>query len=170
MLKKTNFKIVFVFLLAILSLSSSFKNIENKWRYDVEGVAGQGLEGTDLIKIWTYTKTPKKNYLEQAKKNAVHAIIFRGYTKVTQDKNIQKPFTQDLDAEQKNIAFYNAFFADGGPYQNFVELVNNGTPGIGDLIKIGKEYKVATTVIVKKNALRKHLEESGVLKTLGQGF
>ena len=47
------------------------------WRYEIEGVS-QGTQGTYLIKVWSYSKKPKVA-IEQAKKNAVHGVIFRGY-------------------------------------------------------------------------------------------
>jgi hypothetical protein len=52
------------------------QNTQN-WRYEIEGV-GEGKEGTYLVKIWSYSKNPRIA-IEQAKKNAVHAIIFQGF-------------------------------------------------------------------------------------------
>ena len=52
------------------------------WRYEIEGVS-QGSQGTYLpIGVWSYSKKPKVA-IEQAKKNAVHGVIFRGYDEET---------------------------------------------------------------------------------------
>ena len=48
-----------------------------EWRYEIEAVR-TGVTGTYLIKVWTYSKSPDVA-IEQAKKNAVHGIIFRGF-------------------------------------------------------------------------------------------
>ncbi|MDD2426405.1 MAG: hypothetical protein PHU00_10390, partial [Bacteroidales bacterium] len=45
------------------------------WRYEIEGVQ-TGVQGTYLIKVWTYSKRPDLA-IEQAKKNAVHGVIFQ---------------------------------------------------------------------------------------------
>ena len=49
----------------------------NNWRYEIEAVQ-TGVQGTSLIKVWSYSKKPDVA-IEQAKKNAVHGIIFRGF-------------------------------------------------------------------------------------------
>ena len=49
----------------------------NSWRYEIE-VAKTGVEGTNLIKVWSYSKKPDIA-IEQAKKNAIHGIIFKGF-------------------------------------------------------------------------------------------
>jgi hypothetical protein len=44
------------------------------WRYELE-VAGTGVQGTYLLKVWSYSKKPNVA-IEQAKKNAVHGVSF----------------------------------------------------------------------------------------------
>ena len=52
----------------------------------------------------------------------------------------------------------------------YVTFVNNGVPGPGDILKIGKQYKVGIRVSVSKDALRKEMEAAGIVKSLGAGF
>ena len=49
-----------------------------EWRYELEAM-GTGVQGTYLVKVWSYSKKPQVA-IEQAKKNAVHGIIFKGFT------------------------------------------------------------------------------------------
>ena len=46
--------------------------------YEVECM-GTGMDGTQLIKVWGYGNKPD-DAVYQAKKNAVHAVIFKGIT------------------------------------------------------------------------------------------
>ena len=49
----------------------------NQFRYEIE-CAGNAIQGTYLVKVWSYSK--KANVAEnQCRKNAVHGVIFKGY-------------------------------------------------------------------------------------------
>jgi hypothetical protein len=137
------------------------------WRYELEPV-GEGKQGTYQVKVWSYS-TVVETAIEQAKKNAVHGIIFRGYEQVGRIQS-QKPLTTNPNLEIEFQDFFKDFFQDGGKYLKFVSLVGNGAILPGDRIKIGKEYKVGVVINVNKDALRKDLEAAGVIKALNSGF
>lgn len=131
------------------------------FRYEIEG-AGTGNAGTYLIKVWSYSKKPTVA-IEQAKKNAVHGVIFRGF----EGAQSQKPLVRNPNAEQENAEFFKEFFAEGGKYLKFVSVINNGAIAPEDRMKIGKEYKIGVIVSVNKDLLRKDLEAAGIVKGLG---
>jgi predicted RecA/RadA family phage recombinase len=66
--------------------------------------------------------------------------------------------------------FFKEFFKDGGKYSKYVTLVNNGAIAAGDVMKVGKEYKVGVIVSVNTAGLRKDLEQAGIIKALTNGF
>lgn len=143
-----------------------------QWRYEIEAAVGQAVQGYTLVKVYTYAKK-KDLAILQAGKNAVHGILFKGIA-AKNEKNIrlpsQKPIISDLDAYEKNKKYFKEFFKNGGKYQQFVQMVNNGVPDMGDIVKIKKEYKVGVKVLVAKNALRKEMENNGIIKALDSGF
>lgn len=135
----------------------------NEWRYEVEKT-GTGKQGTYQLKVWTYSKDVA-TATEQAKKNAVHAVMFKGIP------GSQKPLVKNPNAEQEKSEFFKAFFKDGGKFQKYVFLSNNGGIGPGDRIKISKkEYKIGVVVSVSIASLRKDLEAAGIIKSLSSGF
>lgn len=138
-----------------------------EWRYEIEAV-GVGAQGTYQIKVWSYSKNPE-TAIEQAKKNAVHGIIFKGFPDKDRVKG-QKALAQNSIIEQEKNVFFEDFFQNGGKYQKFITLINNGAIGPGDRIKIGKEYKIGVVVSVNAAALRKDLEDAGIIKGLSSGF
>jgi hypothetical protein len=140
-----------------------------QWRYEIEPVS-VGSQGTYQIKVWSYSKDPNVA-IEQAKKNAVHGIIFKGFGG-TRTVQAQKALVTDPAIAETRKDFFDAFFADGGGYMKFVNLSNSHEVAIaaGDRIKIGKEYKVGVIVSVNKDALRKELENAGIVKKLGDIF
>jgi len=107
--------------------------------------------------------------IEQAKKNAVHGIVFKGIPG-TGRVSSQKALVQDSNLDQEKENYFNEFFKDGGKYQKFVTLVNNGAISPEDRIKMGKEYKIGIVVSISSAALRKSLEDAGIIKGLGSGF
>lgn len=140
-----------------------------EWRYEVQCM-GVGVDGTKLIKVFSYSKkaTVAK---EQAKKNAVHAMIFQGSigNSAVGCPTI-KPLTNNPALESEKADFFDDFFAEGGKYMKFVTLTNDGAVGGGDIVKVGKEYKVGVVVSVMYDQLRKDLEGAGIVKGLSSGF
>ncbi|MDR2138887.1 MAG: hypothetical protein LBP50_05005 [Tannerella sp.] len=138
-----------------------------EWRYEIEAV-GVGTQGTYLIKVWSYSK--KSNLaIEQAKKNAVHGVIFKGFTGM-QGVSGQKPLTTNSNLEEEKKDFFEPFFADGGKYMKFVSITNDGSIAAKDRLKTGKEYKIGVIVSVNVSLLRKDLEDAGIIKKLDAGF
>lgn len=142
-------------------------NDTEEWRYDIECVS-TGASGSYLIKVWSYSKKSTVA-INQAKKNAVHGIIFKGFTG-TGAGCTQKPLAGSPALEQEKAEFFKDFFADGGKYMKFVSEASEGDIAPGDIVKVGKEYKIGVVVSVYKDQLRKDLEAAGIIKGLGDGF
>jgi hypothetical protein len=164
-----------IFLLLLFSLTASElsgqsrKKKENTdiWKYEIEGVQ-TGVQGTYLIKVWSYS--PNANLaIEQAKKNAVHGIIFRGFAGTGRVPG-QRALATNPNLEEEKHDFFRLFFAEGGKYLKFVSLTNDGAVAAEDRLRVGKEYKIGVIMSVNVDALRKDLEEAGIIKSLGRGF
>jgi len=139
------------------------------WRYEIDCQA-TGKDGMSLVKIWSYSKSPQVA-AEQAKKNAVHGIIFKGVPQGARGCVSQPPLSRNSNLEEEHQAYFNSFFANGGKFEKFVTLTTNGAVAAGDRIKISrKEYKIGIIVSVNKKLLRKELEDAGIIRGLSSGF
>ena len=174
---KSLFKIALI-ALAVLALAScsTAKKVADKqtltWQYEIEPTTGQAVQGSILVKVWSYSKD-KNVAIGQAGKNAVHGVLFKGVSALNNEYArvpAQKAIVTDVNAESTFQNYFNDFFKDGGKYMKYVNFVNNGIPAPGDIIKVGKEYKIGVRVSVAKDALRKEMEAAGVVKALGAGF
>lgn len=133
--------------------------------YEVECM-GTGLDGTQLIKVWAFGNKPDAA-VYQARKNAVHAVIFKGI-RLGKPGCMQSPLVTKAGAEVQHADFFRNFFSDGGSYLRFVAQAGDGTV---DRIKLGKKsYKVGVVVSVMHAELRRELETAGIVPKLGQGF
>ncbi len=136
-----------------------------QFRYEIE-CAGNGAQGSYLVRVWTYTKkVDSSNAINQCKKNAVHGIIFKGYTGGN-GCVAQRPLAATPGVEAEHAEFFKHFFADGGEFLKYVQV----TSGTQETVKFGREYKVGVVVTVAKDALRKALEQAGIIRSLGSGF
>ncbi len=133
--------------------------------YEVECM-GTGMDGTQLIKVWGYGKNPS-SAIYYAKKNAVHAVMFKGIN-AGKSGCMTRPLITKPGAEVRHSDFFNTFFADGGHYLNFVSQTGDGTV---DRIKVATgQYKVGVIVSVRHAALRRELETAGIINKLSRGF
>lgn len=167
------FWIPIIYILILAGCSSSQKLADEdtrEWKYEIEAER-TGVQGTYQIKVWSYSKDVE-TAIDQAKKNAVHGIIFKG---IPGKKNPriqgQPPLAKNPNLEKEKENFFKDFFKDGGKYMKYVTLVNNGAIEPGDRIKIGKKkYKIGVVIQVNKDELRKDLEKAGIIRALDSGF
>jgi hypothetical protein len=138
-----------------------------EWRYEMEPV-NVGSQGSYLVKIWSYSRKPDLA-IEQAKKNAVHGIIFRGFTGMNGVSG-KRPLTNNSNLEEEKKDFFDPFFANGGKYMKFVSITNDGAVAAKDRLKVGREYKIGVVVSVKVDLLRKDLEDAGIIQKMASGF
>lgn len=138
------------------------------WRYEIE-CAGVGTDGTYLVKVWSYSKKPTIA-ITQAKKNAVHGIIFKGFGGDGRSCASQKAMASNPNIEAEKVDFFEPFFEEGGKYMKYVSESTDGIVDAGDRMKVGKEYKIGVIVSVSKDALRKDLEAAGIIRGLSSGF
>ncbi len=170
---KINCKNLVLLLTAILltTLCSAKKKINKEteqWKYEVEAT-GVGVQGTYQIKVWTYS-SKEETAIEQAKKNAVHAIMYKGFPTKDRIKG-QKPLVRNTNFTKEQNRIIDNLFKDKGEFQRFVTLSNNGAIAPGDRIKLGrKKYKIGVVVSVNVAELRKFLEDQGIIQKLSAGF
>lgn len=139
-----------------------------EWRYEIE-CSGIGSDGTYLVKVWSYSKKPEVAIL-QAKKNAVHGIIFKGFGGGPRECTSQKPLANNPNVEDEKADFFEKFFADGGDFMKYVTQSSDGSIDSRDRLKIGKEYKIGIILSVQKDKLRQDLEAAGIIRGLSSGF
>jgi hypothetical protein len=133
--------------------------------YEIECV-GTGMDGTQLVKVWGFGSNPDRAAY-QARKNAVHAVIFKGIN-AGRPGCMTRPLVTQPGSEELHRKYFDTFFANGGRYLSFISQANDGSV---DRIRVDRRnYKVGVVVSVRHSALRDELEAAGIIKKLGQGF
>lgn len=168
-MKKSFFLVGLILMMGTLTFAQSKKDRKVAGyvigNYEVECM-GTGLDGTQLIKVWAVGKKPD-DAIYQARKNAVHAVIFKGI-RIGKPGCMQSPLVTKPGAEVQHSDYFGNFFSDGGSYLRFVSQAGDGSV---DRIKLGKKsYKIGVVVSVMHAELRRELEAAGIVPKLGQGF
>ncbi|WP_298632106.1 hypothetical protein [uncultured Porphyromonas sp.] len=154
-------KILYLLCISSLLLALSGCKSTANYGYELHSLA-VGSQGSSLVKVYSYGRTQDKA-IQQAKRDAVHGILFKGVpggAGVSQQPALVKP-----NEQAEHESFFKKFF-DSGEYLRFVSLSSDGTVSAQDRLKVGNMYKVGVAVSVQKDALRKYLEEQGVIKKL----
>lgn len=150
-------------LLALIGLLL-YSFTQNNRNYQTECVNIE-VDGNIALKIWDTKKGPKYRP-EQARKDAIHAILFSGISG-GQGCASQPPILSKTEDRENFKSIEHNFFAKKGKWSMFTRNSNTETSlptSIGE--KKWKVYQVS----VSKNELRKYLEEQKIIKSLSNGF
>ncbi len=79
---------------------------------------GVELDGTQTLRVFGKGKN-KADAIEQAKKNAIRDILFKGINAGSRECS-QRPLINEVNAQEKYSCYFNSFFRDKGEYLNFV--------------------------------------------------
>ena len=142
-------------ILGIVSLVLSFSSCatKNNFGYELHSL-GVGSEGSNLIKVYSYASNYDKA-VRQAKHDAVHGVLFKGIVGGNGCAN------QPASVKPQELSANQAFF---------VNLSNDGSIDGADRLRVGNKYKIGVVVSVQKDALRKYLEQEGIIKRLDAGI
>lgn len=156
---------MFFLALAVICVDAK-KNDNQSYEYELETSTSfpSATSGHVVFKVWSYGK--EKNLLTKdvCMRNAIHGILFKGL--VAPDSgtqgNVNALVPGGYETDKK---FFDEFF-NSGEYMKYIQLTNRGGIQAGDVMKISsKIYKVGMLVQVNLNALRKRMEDAGVIKS-----
>lgn len=122
---------------------------------------GTDLDGSITVRSWG-TASTRGQAIEQAKKNAVKAVLFDGITKGVSGCN-QRPVVNTVNAWERYEDFFNRFFADGGQYKKFVSLKDEkATSRVKSANKEMENWGIV--VRVNRAGLREYMREEGIIQ------
>ncbi|MDR2972825.1 MAG: hypothetical protein LBU83_13020 [Bacteroidales bacterium] len=157
-------KFIFIFCCSVLALFFSC-NTSNKlggyYSYETECL-GTELDGSYTLRAWGVGRS-QVDAMEQARKNAVRDVIFKGITKGKSECQI-KPILMEVNAYDKYRDYFNKFFIDNGTYNKYV---NYKDKRFGSSIRqrTGSEIKYGVIVRVKYAEIKEKLINDNILKT-----
>ncbi|HNP47340.1 MAG TPA: hypothetical protein PKL85_00820 [Bacteroidia bacterium] len=156
-------KISILFAFAVLVFSCDpQKKIAGNYSYETECL-GVEMDGSQTLKAWG-TGNTNEDAIEQAKKNAVRDVLFKGIRNGKPDCEVRAVLTE-VNAQENHATYFNNFFADGGPYKNYVNI-KDGTDTqkmMMDGDKKGSNVQYGVIVRVLRTALIKRMTDDNIL-------
>jgi hypothetical protein len=133
----------------------------NTYKTECLGVEG---DGTQTLLTWGQGRN-RFDAVEQAKKNAVRDVIFKGINYGKGACEV-RPIVSEVNAEQKYEDYFVKFFADKGPYLSFVSMKDERIDDKITRDRQGASKDVTNSVVVMVNryALKQRLTENNILK------
>ena len=138
--------------------------------YEVTTVA-VGQNGTKALKVWGFGKNAEKA-AEQAKKNAVHACLFRGCPGAANARSTPAIFARQGGGEvaAQNFEYFYRFFEEAEEYLQFVNLNTDGVPSGNNRREVKGGVKVTIYVQVMYDNLKEKMKRDGLLKNSSAAF
>ncbi|MBQ3619275.1 MAG: hypothetical protein II939_14095 [Bacteroidales bacterium] len=148
-----------LFLIIMFSVFSLAANAQfEKFETECLGIEG---DGSQTLRAWG-TGRNRADAVEQAKKNAVYDVLFKGIRAGSGECN-QKPLVPEVNARERYEEYFDLFFADGGEYLKFVSAADEKLFS-KDKKKNGNGARFGVTVRVLRSELRTQLKSDGVIK------
>ena len=151
-------KIFSMMMVCLLTASVCQAQSYRKEAIDCLGTEG---DGSQTLRVTGIGKN-KADAIEQAKKDAVAAVIFEGIHGGMSGCET-RPLTYERDARRNHEDYFDVFFRDNGMYSQFVTFddrkIRSNTKVKN---KAFKSYRV--TVRVLRPELKRRLQEDGIIK------
>lgn len=147
----------------LLSSGCGHQKISGNFTYESECL-GVAHDGTQTLKSWGKGKN-RLVAIEQAKKNALRDVLFKGINKGTNECN-PRPLVPEVNAATKYEWYFNKFFAEGGDYKEFISAKDANFQSKRNIVVSKTEHGVVAGIVVTvlRNDLKNHLYRREILK------
>ena len=151
-----SFSISFLFLIGCKTPAAS---VAGNYIYKTECL-GKNTDGTVVLKAWG-NGSNETEALNQAKKNALEAVLFLGILDGKSDCE-SRPLLTEVNVQQKNETYFNTFFSDKGDYSNFIssEKINKKS----DVKPSRNGVTIGVVVNVQKSELKTRMVKDLITK------
>ncbi|MDR1455747.1 MAG: hypothetical protein LBJ01_08860 [Tannerella sp.] len=143
--------------------SSPRNRIAGNYEYKTECM-GSEMDGSVTVKAWGNGRN-SADALEQAKKNAVYDILFKG---IREGKSLcyQAPLLPSGNARMVHETYFNRFFRDGGEFLKYVSLQDERYSDRWNREKKGARSSVTYGIVLRihRSELKEQLINEGILQ------
>lgn len=146
-------------LMAVVALGAcKSSSVQAFYTFETECM-GSAMDGSVVLRAWGQGSS-RNAAVEQAKRQAVYDIIFKG---VTKGQCNFKPLLFEVNARERYQAYFDHFFSDQGDFVRFVKM-DATKMGSGVKAKSQTRNSYALVVRVLRADLEKKLIEDNILK------
>ena len=133
------------------------------WQYESECFESGGAGSSYLIQVTSYVGDVRLA-LNQAKKNAIHAVLFKGVSGNDLGCTAKEPLIKN-GVYNDNFEYFEDFFYNTRQYNQFATLPSGSAESTEKLKR--KMYKATYAISVNVDDLRKKLEYDKIIEPMG---
>lgn len=145
-------KIVFALMAAFLCFGAYAQETE---------CISKEMDGSLTLRVFG-TGRNRTDALEQAKKQAVYDVLFKGVTKGNTDYNM-RPIMTEVNARQRYQDYFDIFFMDRGEYLKYISMEDKRAGSTRVTKRNYRDVTVGVTVRVLVPQLKARLKSDGLL-------
>jgi hypothetical protein len=148
-------------LILVLILASCAKNTTTMgsfYSYEPQCM-GTERDGSETLLVWGTGKN-KSDAIEQAKKNAVEVVLFKG---IRSNRGCSvRPLITEVNVQERHSSYFNTFFRDGGKYKRYISM-KDAKAGSERKEVNSQEVSYGIVVRVLRPKLHKQLVKDNIL-------
>lgn len=147
---------------AISSCGSTQMKGAGNYTYETECLGVEG-DGSQTVRGWGSGRN-REDAVEQSKKNGLSSVLFNG---IRSNKGCNmKAILFDSNIREKKENYFNAFFADGGPYTEFITGEDGSDKHFSVVAgrkKAGDQVTYGVIIRVQRAKLKDRMIQDGIL-------
>ena len=144
----------------IITACAPQKTVSAFYNFETECLNTE-LDGSETLKAWGSGRN-KRDALEQAKKNAVRDVLFKGIRNGNGGCST-RPLITEVNAAERHESYFNNFFRDGGEYTKYISMRDTKNRSY-DSESTGQQDKYGTVLRVLRSQLKEKLIQDNILK------
>lgn len=148
-----------IMVVMVFSGCKSKQSTAGNYSYKTE-CFGNSLDGSQTVKAWG-TGRDKEEAIENAKKNALNDLIFKGIIEGKSGCDI-RPIVAEVNARSKYEDYFNTFFTKGNNYNKFVTI--DEKKNSYQVIKARERITYGIVMKLHSAALKQKMITDGILK------
>ena len=152
-------------LICALLMASLFVQEVNAQSIETECISVE-QDGSQTLRIFGKGRN-RSDAVEQAKKNAVYEVLFKGVQKGNKGYNM-RPVVTEVNARERYQDYFDIFFMDGGEYLKYVSMADRRLGSTKKVKNSDAQVGYLVTVRVLIPELRVRLKQDGIIKTQEQ--
>lgn len=161
--------IVFSIQLTIGQTNNEIKTAEERtrnWEYESICAESGGTESSYLVEVTSYVPDLQLA-LVQAKRNAIHAVLFKGISGNNLGCTTKDPLVSDSSYES-NFTYFQDLFYNSSDFNKYV-TAPSGSAESSETYKVKgrKNYRVTFIISINVDELRRKLEFDKIIEPLG---
>lgn len=151
--------ILLIITLSCFIVSCNKNQLGSYYNYETT-CEGSSFDGNQKVKAWGIGAN-KVEAIEQAKKEALNTVLFKGIQKGVKGCQVN-PIVTEVNARQRYAEYFDQFFSDSNIYSQFVTIVTKGIKQ--EEQKNDKEIKMGVIIEINMTALKNKLSVDNILK------